>query len=112
MKKASNTTIAGIAAQEKELRNVALPPYPLVDPVATGLNIQQLQQERNLEVADLEVYFRLSEQSIYNWRNGKNLPSAEHFAVLSYLFDVDARDIWVLKDSAGNIITRKAETVA
>ena len=46
--------------------------FPVIDPVATGMNIIRLRQERGLSVRDLQVFFGFEEpQAIYKWQRGK-----------------------------------------
>ena len=70
--------------------------FPVIDPVATGENIQRLRCERGLSVRDLQAFFGFEEpQAIYKWQRGKSLPSVDNLYALSALLDVSMDDIIV-----------------
>lgn len=70
--------------------------FPVIDPVATGENIQRLRRERGLSVRDLQTFFGFEEpQAIYKWQRGKSLPSVDNLYALSALLDVSMDDIIV-----------------
>ena len=70
--------------------------FPVIDPVATGENIQRLRRERGLSVRDLQAFFGFEEpQAIYKWQRGKSLPSVDNLYALSALLDVPMDDIIV-----------------
>lgn len=70
--------------------------FPVIDPVATGENIQRLRRERGLTVRDLQAFFGFEEpQAIYKWQRGKSLPSVDNLYALSALLDVSMGDIIV-----------------
>ena len=70
--------------------------FPVIDPVATGENIQRLRRERGLSVRDLQYFFGFEEpQAIYKWQRGKSLPSVDNLYALSALLDVSMEDIIV-----------------
>ena len=70
--------------------------FPVIDPVATGENIQRLRRERGLSVRDLQGFFGFEEpQAIYKWQRGKSLPSVDNLYALSALLDVSMDDIIV-----------------
>ena len=70
--------------------------FPVIDPVATGENIQRLRRERGLTVRDLQMFFGFEEpQAIYKWQRGKSLPSVDNLYALSALLDVSMDDIIV-----------------
>lgn len=70
--------------------------FPVIDPVATGENIQRLRRERGLSVRDLQMFFGFEEpQAIYKWQRGKSLPSVDNLYALSALLDVSMDDIIV-----------------
>ena len=70
--------------------------FPVIDPVATGENIQRLRRERGLSVRDLQYFFGFEEpQAIYKWQRGKSLPSVDNLYALSALLDVSMEEILV-----------------
>ena len=70
--------------------------FPVIDPVATGENIQRLRRERGLSVRDLQMFFGFEEpQAIYKWQRGKSLPSVDNLYALSALLNVSMDDIIV-----------------
>ena len=70
--------------------------FPVIDPVATGENIQRLRRERGLSVRDLQTFFGFEEpQAIYKWQRGKSLPTVDNLYALSALLDVSMDDIFV-----------------
>ena len=70
--------------------------FPVIDPVATGENIQRLRREKGLTVRDLQLFFGFEEpQAIYKWQRGKSLPSVDNLYALSALLDVSMDDIIV-----------------
>lgn len=72
--------------------------YPEIDSVKTGNNIRQLCKEKNLSVYELQrLLYVGSNQAIYNWFNGKSIPSVETFYALATLLDVTMDDLIVLK---------------
>ncbi len=73
-------------------------PFPSIDPVATGRNIQRLRAQNNLSVADVQQFFGFdSPQAIYLWQQGKSIPTTDHLLALSHLFCVTMNDILVTR---------------
>lgn len=70
--------------------------FPVIDPIATGKNIQRLRLARGLTVRDLQMFFGFEEpQAIYKWQKGKSLPSVDNLYALSTLLRVPMEDILV-----------------
>jgi len=70
--------------------------FPVIDPLATGMNIIRLRQERGLSVRDLQVFFGFEEpQAIYKWQRGKSLPSVDNLYALGALLGVSMDKILV-----------------
>lgn len=79
-------------------------PFPSIDPMATGRNIQRLRALNNLSVADIQQFFGFdSPQAIYLWQQGKSIPTTDHLLALSHLFGVTMNDI---------LVTRQPQVVA
>ena len=73
-------------------------PFPCIDPVGTGRNIQRLRVLNNLSVADVQQFFGFdSPQAIYLWQQGKSIPTTDHLLALSHLFCVTMNDILVTR---------------
>lgn len=63
--------------------------FPVIDPVATGRNIERLRKLRGLSVKDVQQYFNFDEpRAIYKWQKGQTLPSLDNLFALSALFKV------------------------
>ncbi len=72
---------------------------PVIDTVATGLNIKRLRKSAGLSVRDLQTVFGFSSpQAIYNWQNGTALPSLDNLVILAAAFEVTTDEIIILKD--------------
>ena len=70
--------------------------FPVIDPEATGRNIQRLRQQRGLTVRDLQAYFGFTEpQAIYKWQSGAALPTVDNLIILAALLQVRIDDILV-----------------
>ena len=71
-------------------------PYPVIDMLKTGKNIQKIREECGLSVNDVRRYINLDNpQAIYQWQRGIALPSVDHLLALSVLFEVKMEDILV-----------------
>ena len=65
----------------------------------TGNNIARLRQQAGLSVKELAEYFPYqSQQAIYNWQQGKNLPSPENMLMLSKLFHTPMEEIYFYEE--------------
>ena len=70
---------------------------PAVDLAATGANILRLRIERAMTVKDLQRIFGFSTpQAIYNWQQGKDLPTVDNLVVLASVFEVTLDEIVVV----------------
>ena len=73
-------------------------PFPSIDPVGTGRNIQRLRALNNLSIADVQQFFGFdSPQAIYLWQQGKSIPTTDHLLALSHLFGVTMNDILITR---------------
>ena len=71
-------------------------PFPVIDMIATGRNIERLRRERGMTVRDLQTYFGFEEpRAIYKWQRGQTLPSVDNLFALGVLLDVSMNDILV-----------------
>lgn len=65
------------------------PPFPVIDPVATGQNILRLRKERGITVKDLQAWFNFEEpRAIYKWQRGQSLPNIDNLYALSAILNV------------------------
>lgn len=82
--------------QKKEFTMKKNIPYPVIDMLKTGKNIQKIREEHGLSVNDVRRYINLDNpQAIYQWQRGIALPSVDHLLALSVLFEVKMEDILV-----------------
>ena len=74
--------------------------FPVIDPEATGRNIQRLRKQRGLTVRDLQAYFGFTEpQAVYKWQSGRSLPTVDNLLALSALLGVPMDQILVVKSN-------------
>ena len=72
--------------------------YPCIDVEASGKNINQIREEREIKVTVIQEYLGLSApQAIYKWLSGKGLPSTDHLLALSVLFKVPMEKLLVYR---------------
>lgn len=70
--------------------------FPSIDPIATGLNIQKLRNEKGLSVRDVQAWFHFdAPRAIYKWQRGQSLPSIDNLYALSILLEVPMDSIIV-----------------
>ena len=63
--------------------------YPVIDIIATGKNIKNIMQSRNITVKDIQQFLGLeTPQSVYHWLNGRNMPTIDNLYALSELFQM------------------------
>lgn len=75
---------------------IKVPDFPIIDPVATGLQIKKLRENANLTVRDLQRYFGFtSPNAIYHWQAGISLPSVDNLYYLSIILGVPMETILV-----------------
>ena len=71
---------------------------PILDPVATGRNIDDIRRDRNLSVAALEDALGLSTtNAIYKWFRGDSMPTLDNIVILSSILKVSINDMIVTK---------------
>ena len=64
-----------------------------IDMVRTGRNIQHYMQICHLSVSDIQRMCSCSHQAVYQWINGKVLPSVDNLRILASAFHVPMDDI-------------------
>lgn len=71
----------------------------IIDNVRTGQNIARLRKESGMSVAKLaDALGYISEQAIYKWQWGKNLPETSYLFKLAYVLNTDVNDLVVFED--------------
>lgn len=82
--------------------------FPVVDPVATGKRIEKYRKKRNLSVREVQEFFGFeSPQAIYQWQQGKTLPSVDNLCALSRLLEVPMDNIVVMSEEASRVLPEK-----
>ena len=72
---------------------------PVIDTIATGLNIKRLRINAGLSVRDLQAVFGFnSPQTIYRWQDGTAMPSLDNLVILAAAFAVTIDEIIILRD--------------
>ena len=70
---------------------------PVINPEATGANINRLRIAAGLSVRDLQGVFGFATpQAIYKWQHGTALPSLDNIVLLAAVFHVPVDEILVL----------------
>ena len=70
---------------------------PIIDMIATGMNITRLRTNAGLTVRDLQNIFGFSTpQAIYKWQRGDAMPTLDNMVVLAAVFGVAIDDIIVV----------------
>lgn len=63
--------------------------FPTIDKVSTGKQIRRLMNSLGLTVVDVQRYMGFStQQAVYHWLSGRNLPTLDNIYALSELFKV------------------------
>ena len=79
---------------------------PVIDLVATGINIVRLRDRAGLTVRDLQEIFGFSTpQAIYKWQRGMALPTVDNLVVLAAVFGVKIDDILIFQESGQILIS-------
>ena len=74
---------------------------PVIDMIATGMNITRLRMNAGLTVRDLQNIFGFSTpQAIYKWQRGDAMPTLDNMVVLAAVFGVTIDDILVIPNRA------------
>lgn len=88
-------------------------PFPVIDPIASGVNITRLRNARGLTVRDLQAYFGFEDpRAIYKWQRGQTLPSVDNLYALSAILQVPMDEILVPINAQSNTASaeRQAES--
>lgn len=69
---------------------------PTIDMVATGQNIKQMRNEKNISVRELqEIIGFTNPQAIYKWQNGMSIPTLDNLVILASVLGTTIDDIIV-----------------
>lgn len=69
---------------------------PIIDIAATGERIHALRCERGITVLEMQQYLNLaSDQAIYQWQRGDNLPCVDNLFAIAALLEVTVDDLVV-----------------
>lgn len=92
---------------EIDVRKGVTSVFPIIDNRETGINLRRIMDSRGITVKDVQEYLGLSsQQSIYAWLNGRNMPSIDNLYALSELLQVPM-DVIV----RGNRVSWKTERI-
>lgn len=70
---------------------------PIIDMVATGMNISRLRQNAGLSVKDLaDIFGFATPQAVYKWQHGTAMPTLDNLVVLAAVFGVSMDEIVVI----------------
>ena len=79
---------------------------PVIDMIATGINITRMRNSAGLTVKDVQDIFGFSTpQAIYKWQRGTALPTVDNLVVLAALFGVKIDDILIFQNCGGSQIS-------
>ena len=74
---------------------------PVIDMIATGMNITRLRINAGLTVRDLQNIFGFSTpQAIYKWQRGDAMPTLDNMVVLAAVFGVAIDDNIIVPNRA------------
>ena len=72
--------------------------YPVIDMRRTGAMIRYICELKKIKVKDIQSCIHISSnQAVYDWFNGKTMPSLNNFYAFSRLVDLSLDDIIVEK---------------
>ena len=76
--------------------------YPLIDKKKTGRQIGQLMRKQGLSVKDIAEKLDIgSVQCVYQWINGKRMPTIDNLYALADLLDVKIDEILCMRRGMG-----------
>ena len=79
---------------------------PVIDMIATGINITRMRISAGLTVKDVQDIFGFSTpQAIYKWQRGAALPTVDNLVVLAVLFGVKIDDILIFQNCGDSQIS-------
>ncbi|MBR0172519.1 MAG: helix-turn-helix transcriptional regulator [Lachnospiraceae bacterium] len=82
--------------------------YPLIDKKKTGRQIGQLMRKQGLSVKDVAEKLDIgSVQCVYQWINGKRMPTIDNLYALADLLDADIDEILCRRRGVGEEDSKK-----
>ena len=79
---------------------------PVIDMIATGINITRMRISAGLTVKDVQDIFGFSTpQAIYKWQRGTALPTVDNLVVLAAIFGVKIDDILIFQNCGDSQIS-------
>lgn len=73
--------------------------YPQIDTAGTGKRLRYLSRKKNISVQEIQHCLGLaSNQAVYEWFNGKSLPTLNNFFALSRLFHTPMEEMLILRE--------------
>ena len=76
--------------------------FPEIDTKMTGERLRRICKEQHISVRDIQQFTHISSnQAVYNWFNGKTLPSVDNFLALSKMTGIPMDDLIIEKQEQG-----------
>lgn len=70
-----------------------------VDTAAFGHRIKNRRTEKNLSIKDMEEFFGISRQALYNWEKGKSLPTYDNLLALAKFLELTVDELLTSSNS-------------
>lgn len=85
--------------------------YPQIDMKETGRLLREFSRHKGITVKEIQKALGIaSNQAIYDWFNGKNLPTLNNFYALSRLLGI-SMECMIVVDECGKLPEMYMETV-
>ena len=69
---------------------------PVIDMIATGVNLNEMRVSRGLSVSAIRDYPGLNTTyAVYKWLHGESIPSIDNLLALSMLFNASINELLV-----------------
>ncbi len=68
-----------------------------LDIIATGINIKDLMDDKNISIRELSNRLNVSFQAVYRWQHGETLPTITNLFLLAQILQIGVDDILVPK---------------
>ena len=78
---------------------------PMIDMIATGLNIKKLKNRAGLTVTDMmNVLGFTNPNAIYKWMRGDSLPTIDNLVVLADMLNVRIDEILIVRKNSNTAV--------
>lgn len=67
--------------------------YPSIDLEATGKNLRAIMKARGVTIKDIMNACHVTNQSVYRWLNGQNLPTIDNMYIIAKFLNVRMEQI-------------------